>query len=134
MLEHDGDWRRTVILRHDADRDAEKSRERQRHRHADTAHGAPHHNVVAIELNHPYPLVGASIARREPDRQSEGVEPQCAARPGRSGPAVGHLTPRIDDSQPGSDAPVMPPLCHTPLSARLTTLVNHALQTPHWST
>ena len=92
MFEDDGDP--SVAGRGEQpDRDAEKRRDRQRHSDRNATHRAAHDHALVVDLDEPDLSVGTGIGGAERHRQCERVEPQCATRPGRLGPAGTHSTP-----------------------------------------
>ena len=63
-----------------------KCLDRQADLHPHAANRTPQHDAFAIEFYLPHLPVRPGIVGRKTDGQSEGVEPQRAARPGRMAP------------------------------------------------
>ena len=98
-------------------------------RHAHAAHGAAHHDALAMQIDDAPAFVGRLVGGFETHGQGEGVEPRTAARPG-SDPAGFHLTPR-NSSSPRT---VAARLCRENARARssigLRTLVKQVVSRP----
>ena len=82
-------------------RDAKKIAHANVDRHPHAVDGTTQDDAFAVEFDLPHAAICAGVVRIEADRQREGVEPQCAARPGGIDPACCSLTPHGFISPPG---------------------------------
>jgi hypothetical protein len=55
--------------------------------------GTAQNDAFAVKFDLPHAAICAGVVRIEADGKREGVEPQCAARPGGIDPACCSLTP-----------------------------------------
>ena len=76
-----------------AQRDAEKIAHANVDRHLHAVDGTTQNDAFAVKLDLPHATICTGVVRIEADGQREGVEPQCAARPGGIDPACCSLTP-----------------------------------------
>src|SRR5580658_200209 len=69
--------------------------------HPHAVDGPMQDDAFAVKFDPAHAAVGADVLCVEADGQREGVEPQCAARPGGIDPACCSLTPHGFFSPPG---------------------------------
>src|ERR1700736_5460473 len=69
--------------------------------HLHAVDGTAQHDAFAVKFDSPHAAVCAAVRGVEGEGKREGVEPQCAARPGGIDPACCCLTPHGFVSPPG---------------------------------
>src|SRR5580693_2456039 len=84
-----------------AQRNAKKIAHPDVDRHPHAVDGTMQNDAFAVKFYPPHAAVRAGVVRVEAEGQREGVEPQCAARPGGIDPACCSLTPHGFISPPG---------------------------------
>jgi hypothetical protein len=107
-----------------AQRDSAEIADANADSHPDAMDGTSQHDTFAVKFHAAHAAVRAEILRIEADGKREGVEPQCATRPGGIDPACCSLTPHGFVSPPGLFFPVDARRCHSRVRFDLKRLVN----------